>query len=393
MEIPGAAKIDREAIIKSINEQGLLTYLVRTARISSYLKSLLSLASLLTQFNICPAAGDEIRNEITGRIHTYASNLRCTGKYDGLAAQVLSMKLSVKVFDVFGAALDGNRSYHALMSENDLDRQLRIADSKLGGYGFPNTYGRRFYSEDDPNAYKIDCILFAADDDCMAALNRYAEKKFHAYNDQYRRQVVKKSESCKRLYFDIIADGDVVSKHSLCLPEIINFHIDESGKEYDNHLYTDDTGFAKLKLNTWEAGILEEEAKRPGFVCWLRNFPKARWALCIPYEIDGVTKSMYPDFLIIRADEEAGYIIDILEPHGADWKDNLGKAKGLAQYAEEEPTIGRVQLIRQSRDFMGKPRFKRLDFSQGAVREKVKKAINTDEFDRIFEDNSFFECI
>lgn len=35
-------------------------------------------------------------------------------------------------------------------------------------------------------------------------------------------------------------------------------------------------------------------------------------------------------------DEALGYVIDILEPHGTDWKDNLGKAKGLAQYAEDE---------------------------------------------------------
>lgn len=39
---------------------------------------------------------------------------------------------------------------------------------------------------------------------------------------------------------------------------------------------------------------------------------------------------------------------NILEPHSDSYKDNLGKAKGLAKYAEAEPRIGRVQLIRQS---------------------------------------------
>ena len=391
LTIPGAVEIDREAIIKYINEQGFLTYLVRTARISDYLKSMLSLASLLTQANIYPSAVDDIKDEVTDQIHAYVQGLRAAGKYDAMAAQVLSMKLVVKVFDVFGDILNNGSTYNTFMSESDLDRQLRIADAKMGGFGFQNRYGTRFRDEEDPNAFKIDCILFAADDDCIAALGRYAEKKFHAMNDRYRRAVVKKDDRWKRQYYDIIANGDVVSKHSLSLPESISIRVDENGKEYADHLYVDEKGFIKIKLNTWEAGVLEEETKRPDFVCWLRNPSQARWALCIPYEMDGVTKPMYPDFLIVRRDESGGYIIDVLEPHGEQYADNLGKAKGLAQYAEDEPLIGRVQLIRQSKDPAGNLRFKRLDFSQGAVRDKARKAINTDELDHIFGDNGFFE--
>lgn len=389
--LPGAAPIDREAVIKHINELGLLTYVVRTTRVSSYLKSLLSLASLLTQFNICATAGDEVRSEVTDMIHDYAEKLRGSGKYDDLASLVMSMKLSIKVFDVFGDPLESGSSFNTLLSENDLDRQLRLADAKLGGYGFPNTYGRRFLDASDPSIYKIDCILFAADDDCMAALSTYAEKRFHDLNDKYRRLVVRKSDQCKQQYHTIIADGDVVSKHNLTLPETVLVRVDEDGTEYYDHLYADETGRSKIKLNGWETGVLEEEARRPGFVCWLRNPSQTRWALCIPYEIGGEIKAMYPDFLIVRRDEAGEYIIDILEPHGGQYADNLGKAKGLAQYAENEPGIGRVQLIRQGKDPAGKPRFKRLDLSKGAIRDRVKKAVNTDELDHIFDDCGFFD--
>ena len=48
--------IDREGITKFINEQGYLTYIVRAVKINSYLKSLMSLAGLLSQFNICITA-------------------------------------------------------------------------------------------------------------------------------------------------------------------------------------------------------------------------------------------------------------------------------------------------------------------------------------------------
>ena len=324
-------------------------------------------------------------------IRQYAENLRSTGKYAELAKQVLSLKLSVRVFDVFGEALD-NGMAHGFLSdvESDLDRQLRAADAQMSGYGFPNYYGQMYYDENAPSAYKIDCILFAADDDCIAGLNRYAERKFHGLNDQYRKYIVGKSEKCRKQYSDIIADGDVVSKHSFTLPETISAKIEKDGKEYDNHLFADENGVARIKLNGWEDEMISEEEKRPDFVCWLRNPPRASWAMCIPYEIGNETKATYPDFLIVRSDPQLDYIVDILEPHNPEFKDNLGKAKGFAKYAENEPCIGRVQLIRTGKDAAGKMRFKRLDLSQGAVRDKVLKAQNNDELDHIFDTDGIF---
>lgn len=304
---------------------------------------------------------------------------------------MLTFKLSVRIFDVFGEVLDSGTIYDLFSaSEGDLDRQLRAADAKLGNYGFPNVYGRTYYDANDPNAFKVDCILFAADDDCAVSVNRYAEKKFHSLNDRYRKYIVNKSEKCKKQYSDIIADGDTVSKHNFSLLETINVRVEKDGKEFDNHLFADDKGIATFKLNSWEEGVLREEAKRSDFVCWLRNPPREKWSLCIPYELSGETKATYPDFIIIRSDPILTYVIDILEPHNPDYKDNLGKAKGFARYAEAEPRIGRIQLIRTGKDPAGKMRFKRIDLSEGLIREKVLKAQNNDELDHIFDINGFF---
>lgn len=380
--------LDREAVTKFINQQGLLTYMVRNVRISSYLKSLLDLAALLTQNNIYAAANDEVKADVADMIHEHAEGLRASGKYDELAGQVLSFKLSVRIFDVFGEALDNGTIQDIFTaSESDLDRQLRAADARMGHYGFPLVYGRRYYDCDDPFAYKIDCILFAADDDCIGKLNEYAKRKFHSLNDQYRKYIVGKSEKLKKEYGNIIADGDVVSKHNFSIPETISVRVDREGKAYDNHLFADDNGIAKIKLNGWEEGIIEEEAQRADFVCWLRNPPREKWSLCIPYELGGETHATYPDFLIVRSDPALGYIIDILEPHNPDFKDNLGKAKAFARYAEAEPRIGRIQLIRTGKDAAGKQRFKRLDLCQGMVRDRVLRAVSNDELDAIFDRN------
>lgn len=139
-----------------------------------------------------------------------------------------------------------------------------------------------------------------------------------------------------------------------------------------------------MKLNSWEAGVIEEEEKRPDFVCWIRNPSRASWALCIPYEIDGEIKPTFPDFIIVRKDPVSEYVIDILEPHNPDFKDNLGKAKGFAEYARQNPGVGSIQLIRMSKDAAGKDRFRRLNMYRSAIRDKVSHAVNTDELDHIF---------
>ena len=383
--------IDRESVTRFINESGFLTYVIRKVKINSYLKSLLSLAGLLTQNLIYQKANDEVKDEVTDLIRNYIQELHQNGKYEELVKQVMEFKLSIQIFDVFGEAIK-NYDINDLFAttETDLDRQLRIADAKLGGYGFPFAYGRRFLDVNDPNAFKVDCILFAADEECMRQLNNYAEKKFHALNDQFRKYVVSKSEKCRKQYSDIIADGDVISKHNFTLPETISARVENGGKDYTDHLFANEEGIATIKLNSWEDAILEEERKRPDFVCWLRNLSRQSWSLCIKYEMEGVTKATYPDFIIIRKDPELDYVVDILEPHNPEFKDNLGKAKGFASYANEEPRIGRIQLIRMSKDAVGKNRFKRLDMAKGAIRTKVLAAVNTDELDHIFDTDGEF---
>lgn len=386
--------IDREAVTKFINDSALLTYVVRSVKISSYLKSLTSLVSLLTHQNIDRSALGTVTNEVVEMIHQYAEKLRASGDYDQKSKDILTYKLSIKIFDVFGKDLsEGQIKDSFYLSNTELDRQLRAVDAKLAGFGFPQAYGQQYYEPDNPDDFKIDCILFAIDEECMTELNKYAEKKFHEYNDANRRYIVEKSESVKKQYSDIISDGDIVSKHNFSLPEEITVSEDPTGKEYMNHLFADEkTGLAKIKLNTWEDGVIEEEQARHDFVCWIRNPPRASWSLTIPYEINNEKKPAYPDFLIIRKDDksQAGYVIDILEPHNPDFKDNLPKAKGFARYAEAEPKIGRIQLIRKSKDG-GKEKFKRLDFSKGEIRQKVLAMQTPDELDHLFDTDGFFE--
>lgn len=302
-------------------------------------------------------------------------------------------KLSVQVFDPFGKALQENYfNDFTLMSETDLDRQVRNADAKLGGYGFPSKYGGRYYDEENPNAHKIDCVLFAADESCRAKLGEYAKNKLREFSHKYRVAVANKSDTCKKKYREIMADSAVVSEQLFAIPENISVREDPDGVEYENHLLAaSDTGIAKIKLNGWESALIEEESHRTDFVCWLRNPAKAAWALCLPYDLNGEKKSFYPDFLIVRRDSAVDYVVDILEPHGNQYADNLPKAKALAEYAKTEDRIGRIQLIHKTMDAGGNNRFVRLELTDIVVRDKVLRAMTIDELNHIFDTDGIFE--
>lgn len=385
---------NREEVMKFINDAGLLSYNIRALRINDYLKSLYRMAHLLTMSKLHREAIREVQDEIIEMIHNYVEGLKTEGKYDDLVQQVKQFKLETQIFDAFGETVD-NYSVHDLFTttDSDIERQFRIADIKLGREGIGMAYGNRYMDMSDTTAFKVDVILFVADEECMNRLHSYAETRFHGLNDEYRRYIATiDSEKIRKDYDSIVSDGDSVSKHNFRLPETIQVPHEVGGKEYRNHLFVSDiTGVATMKLNIWEAGVIEEEEKREDFVCWIRNPSRGSWALCIPYEIDGEIKPTYPDFIIVRKDRVLGYVVDILEPHNPDFKDNLGKAKGFAEYAKKNPGVGRIQLIRMSKDAAGNHKFKRLDMSKTAVRDKVSHAINTDELDHIFDTDGVIE--
>lgn len=390
---PPTDLFDREAVMKFINDSGLLSYNVRSLRINNYLKSLYKMAHLLTMSRLRREAIREVQSEIADMIHTYVQDLKAKEKYEDLVLQVKQFKLATQIFDAFGETVD-NYSVHDLFTttDTDIDRQFRIADVKLGNEGIGMFYGNKYMDDADPSGFKVDVILFAADGECMIKLYQYAETRFHRMNDDYRRYFATiTSEDIRRQYDRVVSDGDVVSKHNFRLPETIQVPHESGGKEYRDHLFvSEETGFAKLKLNPWESGVLKEEQGRKDFVCWIRNPSRGSWALCIPYEMDGETKPTYPDIIIVRTDKVLGYVIDILEPHNPAYKDNLGKAKGFAEYARQNPGVGRIQLIRMSEDAAKNKRFKRLDMSKSAIRDKVSHAMSNDELDHIFDTDGFF---
>lgn len=388
--------IDREAIAAFINRTALITYQVKPFKTTDYLPSLVKLASLIKNTGLDPYALHSIQQDGVKMIEEYVRKLKESGEYDSLAAEVKKLNLSWKVFDAFGKAVNEDKEYiYYTSSDEDIDRKFRIAEKILGGFGMGRAYGDSYFTMNNPSEYMIPVILFAADEDCVAKLHLYAKNKFNEMSDAYRLQFARmQSDKQRKEYDNIISNGNEVSAHSFHLPEQIRPIVDQDGEKYYNHFFVnEDVGYAKIKLDSWEKAVIDEESERDDFVCWIRNPPKG-WGLCLQRLEGGAAKGFYPDFLIIRNVTGIGYVIDILEPHRSDLTDNLSKAKALAAYTQKQPTapIGRLQLIREGKDNLtGKRRMKRLDLAKSAVRAKVMQIQTTQELDALFLDDSLID--
>ena len=380
-------EIDRDKIVNYINSLALPTYLVRTFQMNDYLKSLFSLSHFLLMSGLDVNAHEAVVDAIVERIHDYIVKLKQSGKYAEAKEKVMNFEMLAKVYDAFGEQIKTEQSGNMFSeSQVDLDRQLRIAEKQLGNEGVGVAYGRKYGLKEDINHYMVDVILFTCDEFQMLTLNDFAKQEFHKLNDQYRQKTTHLSDTFKTQYRNIVRDSAEISDVPFNLSDNVFFHNDEDGDEYSDHLFVNEmTGTVRVKLNSWERRVIEEEHKREDFRCWYRNPSKGREsALALVYNYKGSFKPFYPDFLIIRKEYGGDYIVDILEPHDPTRDDNVGKAKALARYAAENPAIGRAQLIRIVKTSTGDA-IKRLDFAaHGELRDKVANITLPEELDNLF---------
>lgn len=379
-------EIDRPKILEFINNLALPSYQLRPYQQNDYLKSLFALSGFLLLSGLDINAREEIVNSIVERIQLYIQNLKRSGRYAEAKLKVVSFEMLANVYDAFGEQIKADPVKN-MFSESavDIERQLRIADKQLCNEGIAVAYGKKYGNADELDSYMVDVILFVNDKDQMDLLHDYAKTAYHRLNDKYRQKTTRLPDPLKTKYRNIVRDSAEVSEVPFNLGENIMFRNDEDGEEYADHLFVDEqTGKVRIKLNNWEKGVIEAERQREDFRCWYRNPSRGSDALTLYHNYKGTKKAFYPDFLIVRKEYGGDYIIDIMEPHNPSFDDNVSKAKALAQYATENPCIGRAQLIRLNKTATGDV-LRRLDFAaHSELREKVAVINTNEELDHLF---------
>lgn len=239
-------------------------------------------------------------------------------------------------------------------------------------------FWRGRFEADDPLRAKLEAYELALDDECMRAVEADAAAQVHTLFQKHRAAITRLGPERRGHYNQLHAVARHEEPGMLDLPETIAVPLPPDAADAPDHLFADQDGTFKTKLNGWEKSVLAAERERPDFLAWLRNIDRKSWALAFPYTRGGNRLPGYPDFIVLRGspDEPA---FDILEPHRGE--DSVAKAKGLAEFADRHGSaFGRIELIRVAGE-----KIVRLDLNDHRVRTAVLPIVNPDELDRLFD--------
>jgi type III restriction enzyme len=212
---------------------------------------------------------------------------------------------------------------------------------------------------------KLELFALCIDPEVMRKFEQKAQAAVQKWLHSHRTAIAKLDEASRAAYDEVRNLAASPELSPLVYPAAVQGQ--QAKRMWTKHLYVADNDRFPADLNNPEAQILDEELASDNVVGWLRNTDRKTWALCIPYEIDGEDRAMYPDFLIVRS-EGGNLVADIIDPHTISLADAPAKAAGLAKFAAQHADkFGKIQLVMID----GKVP-KRLELTDETVRNKVR---------------------
>lgn len=369
-------------------EMALITYSIDSARKQPALRRLIALARALTQDMIAPEARRNALKAVLQQFDTEIATLKSSGKFEEIEKTVTAFSLQTLTIN-YGSEIT-NQTPHTAETLNlsafDIANLFERA-GKILGEGLHKEYWVR-HSSREHEEVKKEIIVLVNDNEAMQRIEALAEKEFDILYNAFQSSFRKLKEERKAVYKKLALSSATPIPLEWELPQSIDFTIGDNAEVFNDHLFIPvEGGDFKVNLNDWESALIKEELVHDA-VAWLRNLDRKRWSLEIPYKVGGVSTSMFPDLIVVRADTH-GYVFDILEPHDQSRKDNAQKAVGLVEFADKHGEyFGRIQLIRKVHKF-GRDIFYRLDMSKLNVRTRVRGITSNDELDRIFDEDAF----
>lgn len=365
-------------VFEWFNEQQFITWQIKRNRINNYLTSLFALTNLLRNGGWDAHASKQSKYDIVAMIKGFMEQLKKDGLYEDA---INGLRQDIRVSNEYDTRNGGEETTGAERAieatEYDIEKNFKRAQAQLAHQDLGMLYCKE-YTVETFVEHQLDFILYSKSERAMKELEDYAKRKFYELKDKWRKDVSAGEDKYKAKFDGIVAESDEASQHSLKLMDPISLPYKDSYKKELCHMFVNQTGDAFFELDTWEKGVLEEEMKRPDFVCWIRNLQNKGWALCVKYEMDRKLKSFYPDFIVIRKENDK-YVVDLLEPHNPAYNDNYAKTIGLCNYLKEEKGIARAEIIRKEDG-----RFLRLNVGDSMIQHDVMNMRNDDDLNYLF---------
>lgn len=356
----------------------LPSYVVPRRRKSSQVRRLMKLARLLTNDGIDDAALADAKQALLDALNTEYETRRTTPRFAEIVEDRRQIEIEAVNWDVgTDAAGDGAVVRVDIASEN-VDDLFEATGRKLNE-GLHKAWWRERVtnSPGDRERAKLELFALCVDPEVMRKVERTAQETVQKWLASHRRAISDLDERSRASYDEIRNLAAHPELTPLVHPGTIQVQRDE--RVWRKHLYVSGGDVFGAKLNTVEVETLERELANKEVVAWLRNIDRKPWALCVPYEVGGEARPMYPDFLIVRS-EGSNLVVDIVDPHSINLADAPAKAAGLAKFAAlHADKFGRIELVMTD----GKTS-KRLELTDEAVRNRVRAVQLPEQLRQLF---------
>ncbi|WP_373487462.1 DEAD/DEAH box helicase [Blastomonas sp.] len=358
--------------------RSLPSYTLTARRRATSLRRAVKLGRYLMQDRIAPEAQDEL---ITGLVRAMNSHLSARLESDNAFDERLRSLETITYSSLILHAGEVRVERGAPRTVQVTARDVATLFSKAKGAltdEVAMAFWRQRFSEDDPFRAKIEAYELALDESLIRALEHEADRWLHDLFQQYRPAIARLGPDRRAAYNALHAVARHEEAGFLDIPQVITADVPPDAAALPGHMFVDDNGEFRAKLNGWEVPVLAEERAHPDFLTWLRNFDRKSWALAFPYTYLGQRRPGYPDFIVIRGTVEEP-VFDLLEPHRGE--DSVAKAKGLAEFADQHgASFGRIELIRLEGE-----NIRRLDLNDHRIRTAVLPIESQDELIRLFD--------
>jgi type III restriction enzyme len=357
---------------------GLPSYVIPRSKVTSQVRRLAKMATLLARYGIDDDAPDD---EIAAMVKILVDARRARKNTAGFKEIVKeSGVLNVRVVQWrYSPDTLPERTIQLPISEENVNDLFDWAGRKFGE-GLHKAYWKARAAEGAENhlTTKLEAYALAVSGDVPDELERSAQKRVQQLFTKHDAAIKKLPDSGRQAFNEIRGLAQKPELTNAVYPDQIEVTVAESS--FGGHLYVDGSGKYTFKTTTWENLTLAEELDRKDVVGWLRNPDRKTWSLCVPYEMGRGYKGCYPDFLVVR--KVHGHLVaDIVDPHLLTYEDAWHRAKGLAKYAAKHADqFGRIEMIR-----VIDQRVDRLDLMDEVQRDRVLRVSSNDHLRELFD--------
>jgi type III restriction enzyme len=358
----------------------LPSYVVPRKRKANQVRRLMKLARLLANDEINASALSTAKQALLAVLNKEYEAKKATARFTEIVDERQKIEIEAVNWDVGSDAVrDGERIKVDIATEN-VDDLFEATGRKLNE-GLHKAWWRSRVkaAPADRERAKLELFALCIDPDVIRKIEKTAQETVQKWLHAHRAAIAKLDEGSRATYDEIRNLAATPELTPLIYPATLQAQ--RGKKTWDKHLYVTEAGTFPADFNKAEIEALERELASPDVVGWLRNVDRKPWAMCVPYELDGEDRPMYPDFLIIRS-EAGNLVVDIIDPHAISLADAPAKAAGLAKFAAQHADkFGRIELI-----MVDGSTSKRLELTDEIVRNRVRAITLPNQLRQLFVD-------